>query len=139
MRQSPEAGVHRTVQGVGSAQTQDLAAAQHRAGLRMRVEICAALRRNGGSAMVGAAVAVALRLGEEAAAELAGIPDTSELRRRDAVLLEKGGGPRDGCETEMRQLVEVYRRGRPFDLFTASPVELLASCVARAGAEFAWG
>jgi hypothetical protein len=116
----------------------DVAAARHRAGLRMRVEICAALRRNGGLAMVGAALAVALRFGEDAAAELAGIPDTPELRCNDAVLLEKGGVARDGCETEMRRLVEAYRRGRPFDLFTASPAELLACCIARAGAELAW-
>jgi hypothetical protein len=112
---------------------QDLAAARRRAMLRARVEICTGLRRTWASSAVGAARAAALRVGEEAAAELAGIPDTPELRHLDAVLLDRHDGTaRDGFEAMIR-LVEEYRNGRALDLFTASPTELLARCVARAG------
>jgi hypothetical protein len=113
---------------------QDLAAARRRAMLRARVEICTGLRRTSTSLAVGAARAAALRLGEEAAAELAGIPDTPELRRLDAVLLERHDGTAPaGWEATIGRLAEEYRNGRALDLFTASPTELLACCVARAG------
>jgi hypothetical protein len=108
----------------------DLAAARHRAMLRGRVEICAGLRQRSASSALGAAGAAALRLGEEAASELAGIPDTAELRCLDAALLARHDG--DPFEAAMRRLVEQYRNGRALDLFTASPSELLACCVARA-------
>ncbi len=108
----------------------DLGAARRRAMLRARVEICTGLRRRGALSAVGAAGAAALRLGEEAAAELAGIPDTAELRRLDAALLARHDA--DPCEATIRRLVEEYRNGRALDLFTASPTELLACCVARA-------
>jgi hypothetical protein len=109
----------------------DLAAARRRAMLRERVEICTGLRRTWS---VSAAAAAALRLGEEAAAELALIPDTPELRRLDAALLVRHDGTAtDGCEATIGRLVEEYRNGRALDLFTASPTELLACCVARAG------
>jgi hypothetical protein len=113
-----------------------LAAARHRALLRIRVEICTALRRRQVSAPVGAALAAALRLGDEAAAELALIPDTPERRRGDAVLLGAGAA-RTEFEARMSPLVAAYRDGRPLDLFTASPAELLACCVARAGLDLA--
>jgi hypothetical protein len=117
----------------------DLATARRRALLRARVEICAGLRRQGASSGVGAAGAAALRLGEEAAAELAGIPDTPELRRLDAALLERhDGAAPDGFEATVRRLAEEYRSGRALDLFTASPTELLACCVARASPGRAW-
>jgi hypothetical protein len=109
----------------------DLGAARRRAMLRSRVEICTGLRRRKAFSAVGAAGAAALRLGEEAAAELAGIPDTAELRRLDAALL--ASHDRDPCEATIRRLVEEYRNGRALDLFTASPTELLACCVARSG------
>jgi hypothetical protein len=103
----------------------------------MQVEICASLRQQRGAAKGGAALAVALRMGEAAAAELAAIPDTPALERRDAALLDNAGTTRDGGKAEMRQLVEAFRSGRPFDLFTASPSELLACVVARTGPELA--
>jgi hypothetical protein len=114
-----------------------MAAARRRALLRARVAICAGLQRSWASSAVGAAGAAALRLGEEAAAELAGIPDTAELRRLDAALWERHEG--EACEATIRRLAEEYRKGRALDLFTASPTELLACCVARAGPGWAWG
>ena len=113
---------------------QDLAAARRRAMLRAQVEICTGLQRKWASSAAGSAGAAALRLGEEAAAELAGIPDTAELRRWDAVRLDQhDGAASDRVEARIRRLVEEYRNGRALDLFTASPTELLACCVARAG------
>jgi len=106
----------------------DAAAARHRAVLRARVEICAALHGTGG----GAALAAALRLGEEAAAELTRIPDTPALRRRDEAALARGSVAPDGFAAAIRRLAEEYRGGRALDLFTASPSDLLASCLARA-------
>ena len=124
--------------GAATAETEppprDLAAARRRAVLRARVEICTGLQRKWASSAAGSAGAAALRLGEEAAAELAGIPDTAELRRWDAVRLEQhDGAASDRVETTIRRLVEEYRNGRVLDLFTASSTELLACCVARAG------
>jgi hypothetical protein len=112
----------------------NLGAARHRARLRERVEICSALRRTSTAGAAGAALAAALRLGEEAAAELALIPDTPALRRRDAALLADDAAGPAAITTALRRLVEEYRNGRALDLFTASPTELLACCVARAGA-----
>jgi hypothetical protein len=111
----------------------ELAAARHRALLRARVEICAALRRKRAAAAIGGTLAAGLRLGEDAAGELALIPDTAELRRRDEALLVGDDAAADDGETKIRRLVEEYRNGRALDLFTASPTELLACCVARAG------
>jgi hypothetical protein len=132
MRQSPEAGRYRTARTAVDTQPHRLAA-RHRAQLRMRVEIVARLRRQQTCSPVGAALAVALRLGDEATAELAGIPDTPELQRRDMALLDDDGAVREGSATQMRGLVQAYRNGRPLDLFTASPTELLACCIARVG------
>jgi hypothetical protein len=113
----------------------DPATASHREVLRARVAICAALRRTRASSAIGGTLAAALRLGDDAAAELARIPDSAELRRRDAALLERDAdATADGFATKLGLLVEEYRNGRALDLFTASPNELLACCVARAGA-----
>jgi hypothetical protein len=126
--QDPIARRHRGSAGTAAA---DLAAARRRAALRGRVAICGALRRNRASSATPAALAAALRLGEEAAAELALIPDTARLRRRDRALLT--GDREAGFAATIRRLAEAYANGRALDLFTASPAELLACCVARAG------
>lgn len=138
MRRRPERDRRTEASLAGATPSCSAAAARHRALLRMRVEICAALRDKGLSSAVGAALAVALRLGEEAATELAGIPDTPELRRRDAALLDGGDAMAPpGFETQMRELVGAYRNGRALDLFTASPSEVLACCIARSWPDWA--
>jgi hypothetical protein len=134
MRRRPELPGFGAATAEAEPPPRDLAAARRRAVLRARVEICTGLQRKWASSAAGAAGAAALRLGEEAAAELAGIPDTAELRRWDAVRLEQhDGAASDRVETTIRRLVEEYRNGRVLDLFTASSTELLACCVARAG------
>jgi hypothetical protein len=129
MRRNPEAPPNR------KGPPSDLTAARHRALLRARVEICTSLRRMRASAAIGGALAAALHLGDDASAELALIPDTAALRRRDEALLAGDADMEaDGAEARIRRLIEEYRNGRALDLFTASPTELLACCVARAGA-----
>jgi hypothetical protein len=129
MRQNPEDAARR----VGLPPL-DLAVVRRRGLLRARVEICAALRRKTGAAAIGATLAAALRLGEDAAAELALIPDTAELRRHDEALLAGADALADGASAQIGRLVDEYKNGRALDLFTASPTELLACCVARVGA-----
>ena len=131
MARDPIARQHR---GSPRPTTADLAAARHRAALRGRVEICAALRRKSASSATFAtsgALAAALRLGEEAAAELALIRDTVRLRRHDSALL--ADDREAGFAAMIGQLAQVYANGRALDLFTASPADLLACCLARAG------
>jgi hypothetical protein len=81
-------------------------------------------------------LAVALRRGEEAAAELAAIPDTPELQAADAAMMrtERSDGEDWACEFEAKiaRIAEQYRSGQhQLDLADASPAELLAFCVCR--------
>jgi hypothetical protein len=135
MQRHPEMLLRGTAKAETAPPRCDVASARRRALLRARVKICRGLRRKWAASATGAAGAAALRLGEEAAAELAGIPDTPELQRLDAALLERDDDTaRGGVEATIGRLVEEYRNGRALDLFTASPTELLACCVARADA-----
>jgi hypothetical protein len=134
MRRNLEIAPRRRAMGAIGLPPVDLAAARRRGLLRARVDICAALRRMRGSAAIGGTLAAALRFGDDAAAELALIPDTAELRRHDEALLADDDTAPEGVEVQIGRLVEEYRNGRALDLFTASPTELLACCVARAGA-----
>lgn len=134
MQPSPEAGPTRPAAAAKEPPRLDLAAARRRALLRARIDICTTLRRQQASSAIGGTLAAALRLGEDAAAELALIQDTAELRHRDELLLSGADDPvSDAFEIEIQLLVEAYRNGRALDLFTASATELLACCVARAG------
>ena len=84
---------------------------------------------------VDPALAETLRRGEEAAAELAAIPDTRELERADEAISRtecsnSGEGARWFRE-EIARMAELYRSGQHrLDLANASPAELLAFCVA---------
>src|ERR1700750_2894321 len=62
----------------------DRKVARHRASLRVRVSLCDLIRQRLQAMGIDPKCAIALRLGERAAAELAGIPDTPELRASDA-------------------------------------------------------
>jgi hypothetical protein len=81
------------------------------------------------------ALAVALRRGEEAAAELAAIPDTDELRAADEAIVRadhgNGDDPARQFKEKIEQIAVKYREGQhQLDLANASPAELLAFCVA---------
>ncbi len=81
------------------------------------------------------ALAVALRRGEEAAAELAGIPDTPDLTAADEAIATAYYSNADdrSCEfkAKIERIAEQYRGGQhQLDLANASRAELLAFCVA---------
>jgi hypothetical protein len=82
-------------------------------------------------------LAVSLRRGEEAAAELAAIPDTVTLRAADEAITRRGfGKPGDGwCQfwAKIERMAEQYRNGRRPDFAHASPAELFAFIVAAEG------
>lgn len=80
------------------------------------------------------ALAMRLRSGDEAAAELAAIPDTDELRTSDEAITRDDLGD---CEEGRRRFIALiekmatqYRHGRQPDFATASSAELFAFCVA---------
>src|SRR5438477_1037605 len=107
--------------------------ARHRASLRVQVSLCDLIRQRLQAMGIDPKCAIALRRGERAAAELAGIPDTPELRASDAA---PPTGPnsseaKDRLDREIAQvadsMVERFARGEePVDLANASLVELLA-------------
>jgi hypothetical protein len=79
-------------------------------------------------------LAVSLRRGEEAAAELAAIPDSADLIADDEKILTSDYGNGNDAVTEFGaeivRMAELYRTGEHrLDLANASPAELLAFCV----------
>jgi hypothetical protein len=87
------------------------------------------------------ALAISLRAGEEAAAELAAIPDSDALRTADEAIIrthrenDSEAGP--SFEAEIERLAEHYLDGSQPDFAKASVVELFAFCVAIE--KLAWG
>ena len=79
-------------------------------------------------------LAVSLRRGEEAAAELAAIPDSVDLKADDEMILTSDYSNGNDAVTEFGaktvRMAELYRTGKHrLDLANASPAELLAFCV----------
>jgi hypothetical protein len=112
----------------------DLVEARHRSLLRGRAALSALLGKRSAPPDCGRALAGALQLGEAAAAALAGVPDTLELRASDeALLAHDHTGAEDMFETRVGHVVRQYRDGRELDPATASPAELLAAYAAEAG------
>ncbi len=108
----------------------DLTAARHRSLLRGRAALGAVLRDRS-APDAGQALAGALQLGDTAAAELARIPDTPDLRESDGALLARDhAGTEDTFETRLWHLVRHYCDGRELDPANASPAELLAARLA---------
>jgi hypothetical protein len=111
----------------------DLAEARHRSLLRGRAALSALLGRHSAPPDGSRALAGALQLGETAAAALAGIPDTRELRESDEALLSHDHtGVEHMFETRLWHVVRQHRDGRELDPATASPAELLAAYAAEA-------
>jgi len=112
----------------------DLVDARHRSLLRGRAALSALLGKRSAPPDCSRALAGALQLGEAAAAALAGVPDTLELRASDEALLAHDHiGAEDMFETRLWHVVRQYRDGRELDPATASPAELLAAYAAEAG------
>ena len=107
--------------------------ARRRSLLRGRAAFGALLRERRQPLGDSPAFAAALLLGEAAAAELAGIPDTLGLRESDEVrLADDHAGVEEVFEAQLRHLVRQYHDGRELDPANASPAELLAAFAAQA-------
>lgn len=109
-------------------------AADHRRSLRTHVALCQLIRERLRLLGFEPALAETLRLGDEAAAELAAIPDTPELERADEILRTLCSDSGDAAQDlikQLRRMAELYRSGQHrIDFANASPAELLAFCIA---------
>ena len=112
----------------------ELSAAHYRCALRARATIGAVVRDCLMHAGIDPARAVMLLVADEAAAELAAIPDTPELEREDAaVTAGAADNDPDGDSrflAKMHDLVRRYREGDECDPARASLAELHAWCLA---------
>ena len=116
-------------QALGAADAQ---AGRRRCSLRALVAVCDIVRNRLVAMRIDPELAVALRRGEKAAAEPAGMPDTRELRASEAAVTgPNSSGARDRLHTKMARIAdsmtERFGRGEePINLGNASLVELLA-------------
>ena len=109
----------------------DLIEARQRSLLRARAAVRTLLRQRSVQSDAGPAFAGAWQLGDAAAAALAGIPDTQDLRETDGALLARDyAGTEESFEAQLWRLVQHYRDGHEPDTANASPAELLAAYVA---------
>jgi hypothetical protein len=108
-------------------------AARNRRLLRARVTLCSEVREGLESMGIDPELAVMLRIGKEAAAELAGIPDTPELKAADAAIRRCGhasGGNGSRLREKLLVMAERYRDGHRPDFANASAFELFAFVLA---------
>jgi hypothetical protein len=113
----------------------DRQAAHRRQSLRRCVKWCGLIRERFRVMGIDPGRAVALRREEEAAAELAAIPDSPHLKAADEAIVTADYSKADdrSCEfkAKIERVAERYRGGQhQLDLANASPAELLAFCVA---------
>jgi hypothetical protein len=112
----------------------DREAARRRQSLRACVTGCDVIRERLRLMGIDPELAVSLRRGEEAAAELAAVPDSADLKAADEMIVTSDyhDGIDRSCEFEekIRSIAEQYRSGQhQLDLGEASPAELFAFCV----------
>ena len=90
----------------------DAQAGRRRCSLRALVAVCDIVRERLVAMRLDPELAVALRRGEEAGAEPAGMPDTRELRASEAAVTgPNSSGARDGLHTKMARIADSMRRG----------------------------
>jgi len=115
----------------------DRAAAEHRGALRARAAIGEAVRWSLAQLGIDPARAVMLRVADDAAAELAAMCNTQELRRADRQAPQHDGAalPDDDgwLDRDTSRLIARYRTGElpDPDPARASLAELFAWCIAR--------
>jgi len=114
----------------------DLQAATDRQLLRTRTAICEFIRARFLLMGLDPALAVSLRVGEEAAAKLAAIPDTEALRTADEALthsdLDDDGEAVSFVVEKIERMVAIYREGVQPNFASVSVAELWAYCIAMA-------
>jgi hypothetical protein len=113
----------------------DREAAHRRQSLRTCVKWCDLIRERLCLMGIDPRLAVSLRRGEEAAAELAALPDSTDLKADDEMIVTSDYSNEidRSCEFEakIQRIAEQYRGGQyQLDLANPSPAELLAFCVA---------
>jgi hypothetical protein len=113
----------------------DREAASHRQRLRALVAICELIRQRFLLMGLDPALAVSLHHGENAAAELAAVPDSEALRMADEAIthndLDDRGGARSRANAKIeRMAADIICQGVQPNFADASVAELLAFCVA---------
>ena len=111
----------------------DWHAAHHRNTRRAVVEICEAIREQLALMGFDPALAVSLQRGEQAAVELAAIPDSETLRAADAAITrsdqhDDGATPTIIAAAQVAPMATHFRDGSEPDLAHASLAELFAFC-----------
>jgi hypothetical protein len=98
------------------------------------VEFCPLIRKWLLLMGIDPALAVRLQTGDEAAAELAAIPDSLELLTADIAITRRDDGDCTGdcteAQAEFERLVAMFRADPQLDLADASIYDLMAYCVA---------
>jgi hypothetical protein len=119
---------------VSAVHPADLRAASHRKTLRMRATICEFIRERFLLMGLDPALAVSLHIGEDAAAELAAIPDTEALRTADEAIthsdLDDAGEAASSFNAKIQRMVADYSEGAQPDFARASVAQLFAFCLA---------
>ena len=114
----------------------DLHAASNRRLLRARTAICEFIREQFLLMGLDPALAVSLRVGKEAAAKLAAIPDTEALRTADEAFthsdLDDDGEAVSFVVEKIERMVAIYREGVQPNFAGVSVAELWAYCIAMA-------
>jgi hypothetical protein len=113
----------------------DRQVAHHRQSLRACFKLCDLIRERFRVMGIDPALAVALRRGEEAAAELAAIPDTPDLKAADEAIVRAETGDGSDAARKFWEKIEqmaarMLNEDHQLDLANASPAELLAFVVA---------
>ena len=120
--------------------------ADHRRGLRFCVSLCTFIRARFLVMGIDPALAVSLQRGDEAAAELAAIPDSEALERADdemaRIEIARSGAAeqtREASEyrSQMMQKAARFHDGSQPDFANASPFTLFVYCIAVE--QLAWG
>jgi hypothetical protein len=108
----------------------DRHAADHRQSLRTCVKIHSLIRERLIAMGIDPTLAVSLKRGEEAAAELAAIPDTPQLQIADQAISSSSGDGSGRVRAKILNMAERYRDGGKPDFANASMIELFAFVVA---------
>ena len=141
MRRDLERRLARAENAASATNWTDRWAAGHRNNLRCRVKVCNLIRERFLLMGLDPALAERLRIGEEAAAELAAISDSDTLQTADEAITrthqenDSEAGP--SFKAKIERMAEKYLDGSQPDLAKAPVVELLAFCVAIE--KLAWG
>jgi hypothetical protein len=107
--------------------------ASYRQRLRAHVSLCALVREGLLAMGLDPTLAVSLRVGEEAAAKLAAIPDSAALRQADDAITRRDVDDpteaRRSVAAELQRIAAVYSNGNQLDLRKARLIDLLAICL----------